>query len=63
MSTKRETVLITNQGKPLAKLVPTDCEPDELFGFFRGKGTITGDLVSPALSNPALSKREWGNVG
>lgn len=54
---KRETVLITKRGEPVAKLVPVDMARDEIFGFFAGKGTITADLVAPALS-----PEEWGNL-
>lgn len=55
---KRETVVITKHGEPVAKLVPVNTETDEIFGFFTGKGTITGDVISPALS-----PEEWGNLG
>jgi len=55
---KRETVVITKHGEPVAKLVPVDRAADEIFGFFRGKGSITGDVVSPALS-----PEDWGNLG
>lgn len=54
---KHETVLITKHGEPVAKLVPVTSDSDEIFGFFRGKGSITGDVVSPALS-----PEEWGNL-
>ena len=56
---KRETVIITKHGKPVAKLVPVESreKEDEIFGFLRGKVRITGDVVSPALS-----LREWGNL-
>ncbi len=54
---KRETVVITKHGKPVAKLVPVNPDPDDIFNFFAGKGEITGDVVSPALS-----RREWGNL-
>jgi prevent-host-death family protein len=54
---KRETVVITKHGRPVAKLVPIDTRVDEIFGFFSGKGSITGDVVSPALS-----PEEWGNL-
>lgn len=46
----RESVVITKQGKPVAKLVPEDKEADDIFGFLAGKGTVTGDIVSPVLS-------------
>lgn len=54
---KQETVVITKHGKPVAKLVPVDNETDEIFGFLAGKGSIVGDVVSPALS-----PKEWGKL-
>ncbi len=45
--TKRVPVLITKRGKPLAKLVPPDGEPPEIFGRLAGKIKILGDIVSP----------------
>lgn len=54
---KRETVVITKHGKPVAKLVPVTKEKDDIFGFLKGKAKITGDVVSPALS-----LEEWGNL-
>ncbi len=54
---KHETVVITKHGKPVAKLVPAGRQVDDIFGFLRGKVTITGDVVSPALSG-----REWGHL-
>jgi prevent-host-death family protein len=54
---KRVTVVITKRGKPVAKLVPVNDEKDDIFGFLAGKATITGDVVSPALT-----LEEWGNL-
>jgi prevent-host-death family protein len=54
---KRETVVITKHGKPVAKLVPVEPQGDDIFGFLRGKVAIIGNIVSPALSH-----REWGNL-
>lgn len=54
---KRETVLITKRGKPVAKLVPADKDTDDIYGFLAGKVTITGDIISPALS-----PEEWGEL-
>jgi prevent-host-death family protein len=48
---KREPVVITKKGKPVAKLVPIEFEDekDPIFGFFKGKLEILGDIVSPAV--------------
>jgi prevent-host-death family protein len=54
---KKETVIITKHGKPVAKLVPVTVEDDDIFGFLAGKIEITGDVVSPALSLD-----EWGEL-
>jgi prevent-host-death family protein len=45
--TKRTPVLITKRGKPLAKLVPPDEQPSDIFGRLAGKIEILGDIVSP----------------
>jgi len=47
---KRETVIITKRGRSVAKLVPVETQEDDIFGFLAGKGRITGDIVSPALT-------------
>jgi len=52
---KRETVVITKRGRPVVKVVPADQERDEIYSFLRGKGAVTGDIVSPALE-------DWGNL-
>jgi prevent-host-death family protein len=57
VQSKRQPVLITKRGKPVAKLVPVEQEKDDIFGFFKGKGTITGDVVAPALT-----PEEWGDL-
>jgi hypothetical protein len=44
-------------GKPVAKLVPADTNTDDIYGFFRGKGEIIGDVISPALS-----EEDWGQL-
>jgi prevent-host-death family protein len=54
---KRETIVITKHGKPVAKLVPVNSETDEIYNFLAGKGAIVGDVVSPALS-----PKEWGHL-
>ena len=54
---KRETVVITKHGKPVAKLVPVGTDTDELYDFLGGKGSVTGDVVSPAIS-----PEDWGEL-
>jgi prevent-host-death family protein len=54
---KHETVVITKYGKPVAKLVPIHTDKDEIYDFLAGKGTITGDVVSSAIS-----AEEWGEL-
>jgi prevent-host-death family protein len=59
VASKRESVVITKRGKPVAKLVPVEKEKDDIFGFFKGKGTIEikGDIVPPIIS-----PEEWGDL-
>jgi prevent-host-death family protein len=54
---KRETVVITKHGKPVAKLVPVNTETDEIYNFLADRGTVAGDVISPALS-----PEEWGEL-
>ena len=54
---KRETVVITKRGRPVAKLIPADSDSDDIYNFLAGKGAITGDVVSPALG-----REEWGKL-
>jgi prevent-host-death family protein len=58
VQSKRESVVITKRGKPVVKLVPvTEKDKDDIFGFFKGKITVLGDVVSPALT-----PEEWGDL-
>jgi prevent-host-death family protein len=57
VQSKRESILITKRGKPVAKLVPVDGAKDDIFGFLKGKVTTLGDVVSPALT-----PEEWGDL-
>jgi len=52
---KRETIVITKHGKPVAKLVPVNTEADEIYGFLAGQGVISGDVVSPVIP-----PKDWG---
>jgi len=57
VASKREPVVITKRGKPVAKLVPLSKEKDDIFGFLKGKVTVLGDIVSPILT-----PEEWGDL-
>lgn len=46
---KREPVLITKHGKPVAMLTPVEEVDDPIFGCLAGMASITGDIVSPAF--------------
>ena len=47
---KRQPILITKHGRPIAKLVPVDESTDDIFNFMAGQGRISGDIISPALT-------------
>ena len=59
VAAKREAIIITKRGKPVARLVPVEQVDDDIFGFMKGKGKIEikGDIVSPILS-----PEEWGDL-
>ena len=46
----RESVLITKKGKPVARLVPAEDAPTDVFGCLAGELEIAGDIVAPVLS-------------
>ncbi len=49
---KREPVLVTKNGKPVAKLVPLEVEDDPLAVFrFPGKIVIHEDIMAPLFSD------------
>jgi hypothetical protein len=50
-------VLTAKRGSTKMKPRASDEPADEIFGFLAGKGTITGDIVSPIIS-----PKEWGNL-
>jgi prevent-host-death family protein len=54
---KHETVVITKYGKPVAKLVPISTDADDIYDFLGGKGSVIGDVVSPAISPD-----DWGEL-
>ena len=54
---KREAIVITKRGKPVVKIMPAEQEIDEIYGFYKGKIKIHGDIVGPILT-----PEEWGDL-
>lgn len=49
---RRETLVITKRGRPVAKLVPADApRKKSILGCLRGSARIVGDVVSSPLSD------------
>ena len=44
---RRMPLIITKRGKPVAKLVPADDKPIDIFGRMAGTVKICGDIISP----------------
>jgi prevent-host-death family protein len=44
---KRETLVITKHGKPVAQLVPMPVKQTDIVGSMKGSVTILGDIISP----------------
>jgi prevent-host-death family protein len=54
---KRESVIVTKRGKPVAKMVPLELEgEDPIFGFYRGKIRILGDITAPLYSDEEMDE-------
>ena len=53
---KREPVMITKNGKPVAKMVPMETETDPIFGFYKGKIEILGDIVAPMYTDEEVDQ-------
>lgn len=47
VKTRREEVVITKRGKPVARLVPYEETPVPIHGFMKNTVMIIGDVVSP----------------
>ena len=62
MNATGKPVLVTKRGKPFARVsLPeeqvTEEKPEDIFGFMRGMGTITGDIVSSEYTD-----EEWDRM-
>ena len=45
----REPVVITKKGRPIAKLVPAEVPPEDIFGCMKGVVEIVGDIEKPVV--------------
>src|SRR5207245_10581533 len=61
----RTAVVITKKGRPVAKLVPPDAPPADVFGCMAGTARIVGDVEAPVVPaeaweafGPAPSRRK-----
>jgi prevent-host-death family protein len=66
-----QPVLVTKRGKPFARILPPE-EPvakesqESIFGFMRGVGKITGDVVSSEFSDEEWERmfnEKWDRFG
>ncbi len=46
---RREPVVITKKGVPVAKLIPADERPADVFGCMAGTAEVVGDVEAPVL--------------
>jgi prevent-host-death family protein len=52
VSGTREPVVITKNGQPVVSLMPLPLSGDDpIFGFYRGKLDIRGDVISPVYTD------------
>ena len=52
--TTREAVVITKNGRPVAKLVPAEAQPQQVLGCLAGVLQVVGDIEAPVVKH-----KEW----
>jgi len=50
---RREPVVITKKGKPVARLLPVDEPGRDVFGCLAGELEIAGDITAPVITPSA----------
>jgi prevent-host-death family protein len=50
VKTRRESVLITKKGRPVARLVPVEDTATDVFGCLAGELEIVGDITAPVVA-------------
>jgi prevent-host-death family protein len=53
---KRQPIVVTKNGRPVAQVIPMPEQDDPIFGFYRGKLEIVGDIISPIYSDEELEE-------
>jgi prevent-host-death family protein len=53
VASTRQPIVVTKRGKPVAKLVPIEDAPIDIFGRMAGTIRICGDIVGP------IDDAEW----
>jgi prevent-host-death family protein len=54
---KRMPIVVTKNGRAVARVVPMPLvEEDPIFGFYKGKLEISGDILSPIYSDEELEE-------
>jgi prevent-host-death family protein len=53
VKTRREPVVITKKGKPVARLLPVDEPGRDVFGCLAGELEIAGDITAPVIAPSA----------
>ena len=57
VQSKRTPVVVTKNGRAVARVVPMPLvDEDPIFGFYRGKLEISGDIISPIYSDEELEE-------
>jgi prevent-host-death family protein len=53
VKTRREPVVITKKGKPVARLLPVEEPGRDVFGCLAGELEIAGDITAPVIAPSA----------
>ncbi|MDE1162792.1 MAG: type II toxin-antitoxin system Phd/YefM family antitoxin [Acidobacteriaceae bacterium] len=63
---KRTPIIVTKKGRPVAKMIPMPQQgKDPIFGFYKGKIKILGDILKPRFSDEEIeefAKREASHL-
>ncbi|HEV8231566.1 MAG TPA: type II toxin-antitoxin system Phd/YefM family antitoxin [Thermoanaerobaculia bacterium] len=60
VKSRRETVVITKKGRPVARLLPVEEHDRDVFGCLAGELEIVGDITSPVVAASAWKVSRHG---